>query len=209
MDAGEDEVDCCFDADEGGWLEDELAALLEDDELRKLTEELQDEAAFLAEGVSEGDAVGDHDSDREESDPADSADEGIGDAIAPEVPPVPPAPFRCSRDQAMVALRGVYDKEAICEALQVDLVEEGTVAVDRRSRERLGKIYTCWGMTLCGTCKSHSKCKVMISCKDAAMLLRVECDFLKWLALGSAVGSDAHQAEAKSLKLSYGVKVKS
>ena len=209
MDAGADDVDGAFDADEGGWLEDELAALLEDDELRKLKEELKDEAACLEEGVSDGDAKSDHDSDHEDSDRAGSDDDGVAEAIPPLVPPVPPAPFRCTRDQAMVALKEVYDKDAICEALQMDLEEEGTVAVDRVRRERLGKIYSCWGMTLCGTCRSHPHCKVMISCKDADMLLHVECDFLKWIALGSAVGADAHKAEAKSLRLGYGVKVRS
>ena len=210
MDGAED-VEDAFDADEGGWLEDELAALLEDDDLRELKEELKDEAACLEEGVSDGDAKSDHDSDREDSDRADSDDDGVAKASPPPVPPVPPppAPFRCTRDQAMVALKGVYDKNAICEALQMDLEAGGTVAVDRVKRERLGKIYSCWGMTLCGTCKSHPRCKVMISCKDADMLMRVECDFLKWIALGSAVGADAHKAEATSLRRDHGVKVRS
>ena len=90
----------------------------------------------------------------------------------------------------------------------MDLEEDGTVAVDRGGRERLGKIYSCWGMTLCGTCKSHPRCKVLITCKEADSLARVECDMLKRIALGSAVGADAHKAEAKTLRLGYGVKVR-
>jgi hypothetical protein len=68
---------------------------------------------------------------------------------------------------------------------------------------RLGQLrFTFEGKAMLGTCQSHKACRLALSVKPALQLglPELECDLTVWLAYGSCVDKDAHEAAGRRLR---------
>ena len=152
---------------------------------------------------------------------ASESEEELASDPAPPVPPPVPAPVHEPLDEAKVrqerrevlwSHRVTKSKEEVC----VDLgVEQGMLhqVIDRLTGKPAGRLQSCFeNTTLCATCSSHKKCKMLLSIKPklGLALPDIEKDLLAWLAAGTEMGDQKHDDLMRHIKKEYyGMKVRS
>ena len=72
---------------------------------------------------------------------------------------------------------------------------------------QLGKLYWTWGTTVCAVCKSHFRCKNLVTA-TAVNLGHVEADLAKWLAAGVALSGADHVELGKEIRRKHGMKIR-
>jgi len=92
------------------------------------------------------------------------------------------------------------------------VVQPGFVIRDRLKGEaRLGKIQPCFqGSTMCATCDTHVKCRLLLSVKPGLgiNLVQIATDLLAWLAAGTTTSQAQHQDLGDHAKATfYGMKL--